>query len=153
VRTRRRQQGSVSHHERLQFLTALGRGSSVENAARLSGRSRARFYELRQRDHGFADDWARAVGSTPTMFVGEIPEEQPAPLDDIDSKVAALMRTGFYTKAQEPLLYHQLGGAMSDAEWERAQERERRRELDRPEMSKREPGKPRYCDPNYNDAY
>jgi hypothetical protein len=156
LRERRRQQGPVAQHERMQFLTALGRGSSVENAARMAGRSRQRFYELRQRDENFRAEWERAEHGAPLMFVKRPGEDEIkealAPASDLHGKVAALMQTGRYSKEQEPLLYHQFGGAMSAEEWERVQERERRAAPDY-EVSRRDPGKPRYIDPSYEDAY
>jgi len=43
------------------FLAALAAGWSVEHAAQRAGRSRRRFYELRERDEQFAEEWDAAI--------------------------------------------------------------------------------------------
>jgi hypothetical protein len=51
----------MSASVRSSFLRLLAEGWSATHAARATGFSRQRFYELRARDDAFRDDWAAAV--------------------------------------------------------------------------------------------
>lgn len=52
--------GGITATERSEFLAFLQKGESVQSAATLVGRDRQRFYELRERDKDFAEQWSRA---------------------------------------------------------------------------------------------
>jgi hypothetical protein len=56
-----RQRRRIDSAVRFEFLGLLAKGWSATRAARATGFSRQRFYELRARDDAFRDDWAAAV--------------------------------------------------------------------------------------------
>src|SRR6266545_4152345 len=57
----RRRRPTLTKPNREKFLKALALGWSVTHAAGLAGRSRQRFYELRECDEAFAEAWAQAL--------------------------------------------------------------------------------------------
>jgi hypothetical protein len=57
----RRRQPRLTKPNREKFLEALALGWSVTHAAGLAGRSRQRFYELREADEAFAEAWSQAI--------------------------------------------------------------------------------------------
>jgi hypothetical protein len=57
----RRARRSITKRERERFLEAIGEGWSVRAAAEHAGRTYPRFYELRDRDEGFAAAWIEAT--------------------------------------------------------------------------------------------
>jgi hypothetical protein len=56
-----RRKRRIAKKDRVRFLEALAAGWAVRHAAELAGVDRRRFYELRAKDPGFADDWSEAV--------------------------------------------------------------------------------------------
>lgn len=57
----KRRRRRISKAERQRFLEGLEQGFSIAAAARLTGHSRQRYYELRAEDEGFARAWLEAL--------------------------------------------------------------------------------------------
>lgn len=68
----RRRRPTLTKPNRKKFLEALALGWSVTHAAGQAGRSKQRFYELREQDEAFAEEWAQALDAGTEIIEDEL---------------------------------------------------------------------------------